>query len=266
MSTEIRVFKASAGLQWLKTGWLIFKTQPATFVFMYLFMVIVALIPIVAPPLQVVVALAAPFLTIGFYLAVITKQQNGSISLADILKPFSMKGRRLHVFRIGLYQLGVVLILTFLGQLLFADVITVMNSAKPNQDQAVLLEKMMSSLNMVDIILFVVAHSIYLMAFAFALPLVFFTGEKRILNAMKQSLLVFHKNMAALGVFSLLAGLLMLSAIPLSLLPLLFIMPIIYIGFFVSFQSIFVDLDKPNNDVNDPVENNHDSHSGRFDA
>ena len=33
MSTQLRIFKADAALKWLKAGWLIFKTQPLTFIF-----------------------------------------------------------------------------------------------------------------------------------------------------------------------------------------------------------------------------------------
>jgi hypothetical protein len=61
MSSKINVFSASAGLQWLKQGWNIFKTQPMTFMFMYIFMIVVALIPLVLPPLQLVAAFTAPF-------------------------------------------------------------------------------------------------------------------------------------------------------------------------------------------------------------
>ncbi len=97
MSTQLRIFKADAGLKWLKAGWLIFKTQPATFIFMHLFIGIVGLLSLFLPLLQVVAALATPFLTAGFYQAVLSKQQGGKIMLADILKPFTAKGKSLRV-------------------------------------------------------------------------------------------------------------------------------------------------------------------------
>ena len=43
MSTQLRIFKADAALKWFKAGWLIFKTQPLTFIFMHLFIGIVGL-------------------------------------------------------------------------------------------------------------------------------------------------------------------------------------------------------------------------------
>jgi hypothetical protein len=268
MSPEYKVFKAAMGIQWLKAGWVIFKTQPMTFVFMYLFIVISALIPLIAPPLQIIAAFASPFLTVGFYMAVISKQQGKNISLADILLPFSAKGRRLNLFRLGLYQMGVVILLTLLADLLFADAFAIMQSASPNQDPDALLNAVLASLSMSDIMLFAIAHSVNLMAFAYALPLVFFKGEARIIKAIQQSLIVFQKNMAPLGVYGLLIALLIVASIPLSMLPLLVIIPLSYISFFVSFQAIFME-DGKRSESHDSVTRDvksTDNNSGRFDA
>jgi uncharacterized membrane protein len=268
MSSKINVFSASAGLQWLKQGWNIFKTQPMTFMFMYIFMIVVALIPLVLPPLQLVAAFTAPFLTIGFYLAVISKQQGKTISLADILKPFSIKGRRLNLFRLGLYQMGAVILLTLLADSLFSETFTLMQQATENHNHEQLLAEVMNTLSIGNIGLFLLAHAVNLMAFAFALPLVFFKGENRILKALGQSLKVFQTNMAPLTVFSLVIGVLMLAAMPLSFVPLLVIMPVAYIGFFCSYQAIFPadDISDNNGQGEKQASQSSEINTGRFDA
>lgn len=268
MSSKINVFSASAGLQWLKQGWNIFKTQPMTFMFMYIFMIVVALVPLVLPPLQLVAAFTAPFLTIGFYLAVISKQQGKTISLADILKPFSIKGRRLNLFRLGLYQMGAVILLTLLADSLFSETFALMQQATENHNHEQLLAEVMNTLSIGNIGIFLLAHAVNLMAFAFALPLVFFKGENRIFKALGQSLKVFQTNMAPLTVFSLVIGVLILAAMPLSFVPLLVIMPVAYIGFFCSYQAIFPADDISDNNGQGEKQTSQSSaiNTGRFDA
>jgi uncharacterized membrane protein len=265
MSANFKVFKAAMGVQWLKAGWEIFKTQPFTFIFMHIFMVVVALIPLVMPPLQLLAAFAAPFLTAGFYLAVLSKQQGQVISLASILAAFSAKGRRLNLFRLGLYQLGVVILLTWGAGILFEEAFTIMQNATPEQSPELLLEAIFASISFTDLAIFIVAHSLNIMAFAFALPIVFFQGETRILKALKQSLQVFFVNMAPLSVYSLLIMMLMIASIPLSILPLLVIMPIAYISFFVSYQAIFMPSQPKESESETQAEQTQTS-SGRFDA
>ncbi|MBE0369495.1 BPSS1780 family membrane protein [Pseudoalteromonas aurantia] len=268
MSSEFRVFKAAMGIQWLKAGWSIFKTQPMTFVFMYIFIIIVALVPLVAPLLQLLAAFASPFLTAGMYMAVLSKQQGKTISLADILAPFSAKGRRLHLFRLGLYQMGAIILLTLLADFLFADAFAIMQEASSTQQPDELINALLASISMSDIMVFAIAHCFNLMAFAYALPLVFFKGETRIFTAITQSLKVFHKNMAPLGVYGLAIALLILASMPLSMIPLLVIIPISYISFFVSFQAIFMPVVKVQSEHDESTETvkQDGNDTGRFDA
>ncbi|CAM4023186.1 BPSS1780 family membrane protein [Pseudoalteromonas byunsanensis] len=265
MSAKFRVFKAAMGVQWLKAGWEIFKMQPMTFIMMYVFMVAVALSPLVAPPLQLIAAFAAPFLTAGFYMAVLSKQQGQVISLASILGAFSAKGRRLHLFRLGLYQLGVVILLTWGAGILFEEALSIMQNASPEQSPEVLISSILATISMTDVILFFIAHSINIMAFAYALPIVFFQGETRITKALGLSLKVFYSNMASLGVYGLLITLLVLASVPLSMIPLLVVMPIAYISFFVSYQAIFIEQQADSDDTKRDIIHKPED-SGRFDA
>jgi len=132
MSIELRVFKAEAGVKWFKAGWLIFKTQPLTFIFMHLFIGVVGLLSLFLPFLQIIAALATPFLTAGFYQAVLTKQQGGKIILADILKPFSAKGNRMGLLRLALYQMAAGVLMALLANGLFGEAVAIMSD--PNVD------------------------------------------------------------------------------------------------------------------------------------
>ncbi|KZN32618.1 hypothetical protein N474_03530 [Pseudoalteromonas luteoviolacea CPMOR-2] len=275
MSAEFRTFKAGFGVNWLKAGWVIFKTQPMTFMMMYIFLVVVGLFPFVLPNpiVQMLCALAGPFLTVGFYNAVVNLQSGKSIMLADILQPFSAKGQRLNLFRLGLYQLGVALLLGVAMTLLFEPVVSAMQNHSPDQDMNAVMAEIAAAISFSDIAIFVALQSLAMMAFAYALPLIFFKKQANILAAMKQSLKVFYYNMAPLSVFGGIVALMVIASAPLSLIPLIFIMPIVYIGFFVSFQAIFSEQimtkakDDQNSDDDDQQPKTEQvGQTGRFDA
>lgn len=262
MSTQLRIFKADAGLKWFKAGWLIFKIQPATFIFMHLFIAIVGLVSLLSPLLQVAAAFATPFLTAGFYQAVLTKQQGGKIMLADVLKPFSAKGNRLGLVRLALYQMGAGILMALLASGLFKDAFALMS--QPGLDASVAIEQVIQSISGYSVVLFLIAMTVYIMAFAYALPLVYFSKEQRILVALKQSLMAFYHNLFSLGIFGIICALLMALSAFLSFLPLLILMPICYISFFVSYQAIFMPVVPPSDDKN--VTPLSDESNGRFDA
>ena len=263
MSIELRVFKADAGLKWFKAGWLIFKTQPLTFIFMHLFIGIIGLLSLFLPFLQILAAIATPFLTAGFYQAVITKQQGGKIMLADILKPFTNKGNRMGLLRLALYQMAAGVLMALLAGGLFSEAIAIMSD--PSVDPNVALQQVVDSISMANLVLFLIALSVYLTAFSYAVPLVYFNQQKRILEVLKSSFMVFYYNMASLSVYGAIVAGLMIASMFLSFLPLLILMPICYISFFVSYQAIFMPIVPPaGSKPSAPQQHNNDR--GRFDA
>jgi hypothetical protein len=70
--------------------------------------------------------------------------------------------------------------------------------------------------------------------------------------------------MAPLTVFGAVVAMLMLLCIPMSLVPLIVVMPIAYIGFFVSFQAIVSTSQPPA--PSDDGSSQSQTQSGRFDA
>lgn len=237
MAIELKVFKAQSGLEWFKAAWKIFKSQPGTFIFMHIFIILVGVIPFVIPLLQIPAALAAPFLIAGFYRAVLAKLQGQKIMLSDILKPFSEKGARLGLFRLGLYQMAAGILLALASNFLFEDALLLLQENAQNPELVV--EQFIAAIQPANVIIFISLIAVYMMAFAFAVPLVYFKKKQAIFEVIKASLMSFWHNFAALGVFGGILSILILISSLLSLIPLLIVMPISYIAFFIAYQAIF---------------------------
>ncbi len=266
MAIELRKFKPNSAVQWFKAGWQIFKTQPLTFVMMHLFIIVVGLIAFMMPVLNVAASLLTPFLMAGFYQAVVAKQLGQKIVLADVLKPLSNKGHRLGLFRLGLYQVGAGLLLALLSSSLFTESITMLSEKDMSNPAHV--SAFIESLNMGSIVLFFTAFSVYLMAFAYAVPLVYFKQNTKLFEVFKASLAVFYHNIGAMTVFGLISAVLIVASAPLSLIPLLVFVPICYISFFVSFQAIFmpvIESAAPQSNTPDEQSQSRDDNSS-FDA
>ncbi|CCQ09790.1 hypothetical protein PALB_6380 [Pseudoalteromonas luteoviolacea B = ATCC 29581] len=272
---QFRKIDASAGAQWLKEAWAVFKLQPFTFIMMHVFIIVVGLLPLLAPVLNVAASLIAPFLTIGFYQAVIKKQQRQDMQLADILAPLFNKGHRRAVLHLAMCQVIAALLISVIAQYLFADMIKVFVESDAAMDSAILLEQLVASFHFSHFVVFLFIMMLNYSAFAYSLPLVFF-HKTPLFTAIKMSLQVFLANVGALSVFGAIVAFLMVISIPLQMLPLLIIMPVAYIGFFIGFQAIF----KCDTVHSDPVEfssvgdlgtktkktdKNYSDH-GRFDA
>lgn len=262
MAIEIRIFKAKAGVNWFKAGWELFKTQPGTFIGMHLFLATISLIAFVIPLIQIPAALAVPSFTAGFYKAMLLRQQGEKIELFDLFKPFSDKARRVMLFRLGLYQMAGGLLIAMLSSWLFQDVITVLEQSSANPELAA--QQMVDAIQLSNVIVFIAALFVYLMAFAFTIPLVYFTQTNSILETMKASILVFWHNMAPIAMFHLIATGLMVVAAFLSLIPLIIFLPIIYAGFFISFQAMFLSNIVHENEPQAAANPAHDN--DRFDA
>ncbi len=260
MTIELRVFKAKSGVSWFKSGWQIFKTQPSTFIFMYLFIIIVGLLPISLSFLHIPAALAMPFLMAGFYAAVLKKQQGQPIMLSDIVKPFSNTEVRLSLLRLGLYQMAMGLLFAMAIGWLFQDAFLLIEQNIKDPEKA--SELFLAALKPESIILFVCLLGVYLMAFAYAVPMVYFQKQCRIFEVIKVSLLAFWHNIAPLSLFGGIVALLFFISFPLSLIPLLVVIPVSYIGFFVSFQAIFADFNEEKQDQTD----NESNSDGQFSA
>lgn len=262
MAIEIRKYSASFGAKWFKAGAQLFMTKPFTFSMMYLFIAILGLVSFLTPLLQIPVALAAPFLFAGFYAAALKRQQGQNIALADILNGFSNKERRISLFRLAIYQMGAGVLLSLASSALFADIIAVLNDA--NMDVETAQQQLAELFNPMSALIFFLLYSLYLAAFAFAVPLVYFGGHQRIMSVLKASLAAFFTNFGAMAIFGAIITVLMVLSALLSFIPLLLVLPIWYISLFIAFQAMFM----PNLATlsNEPQQVDKPADDGRFDA
>jgi uncharacterized membrane protein len=257
-----KTIKASMGIVWLKDAWALFKLQPFTFITMYLFILTVSLLPFLSPVLNVAASLVLPFLVIGFYQVVLKKQSGKSAQLSDVMAPLFEKGNRRPVLHLAMCQVVVALIISLIAQMLFSDMFAVIADAGESVDTAKLFADMAEQFNLGSFLLFVGVLVVNYAAFAFALPLVFFK-KYPLMSAIQASLAVFFSNIGALSVFGGVIAFLIVLSVPLQLLPMLVIMPMTYIGFFLAFKSIFsFEVETPNTQPSDK----QDTQSGHFDA
>ena len=123
----------------------------------------------------------------------------------------------------------------------------------------------LSQLSLPAVFGLVLLKTLVTMAFAYALPLLFFVPSMGILQAIQLSLQAFYRHVVPMTVYGLcLFGLFLLSA-PLSFIPLIVIMPLISISFFISFQDIFAHLLKDEASETSAQETT-DTDSGTFSA
>jgi uncharacterized membrane protein len=273
MSIEIRLFKAQTGLNWFKAGWELFKCQPGTFISMHLLIGLLSLVALLSPILQLPATLLMPFITAGFYHAMLMRQQGQKIEIFDLFKPLTAVGRRLMLFRLGLYHLFGGLVLAFVTGSLFQGLSEPINAylnAVEAQNAALVevhAKQILASIQMSDVIVLFAALSFYTCCFAYTIPLIYFSQNNSILACIKASLLVFWHNAGALTVFGLISAALIVFSAFLSFIPLLVIMPILYLGFFVSFQAMFMPSISANKEQgDDALQNNDHPNNDRFDA
>lgn len=261
---QMRVYKASEGVNWFKAGFKLFQAQPFTFIFMHLFIAVMGLIAMVIPFLQIPAALITPFLMAGFYQAVHQRQQGNTIILADVTKPLFTKGKRMMLFRLGLWQLGAGIVLSVIAAQLFGDVLAILSDPNLQPEQA--LNQLSQAFSPLNVVLLGGLIALYATAFAFAVPLIYFTQQQQILPVIKASFVALYRNMAALSVYGLICISLILLCAVLSFIPILLVMPICYISFFVVFQAIFQPPEVEQNTPEPPTQLPPSKDNGRFDA
>lgn len=245
MSHQIRRFKAVAGLNWLLAAWHLFKQNPGVFILMYLFIMVVSVIAGVVPMLAIPITLLVSFFTAGYYNAMLKAQQGQKIDIDELFKPLMEKGNRLALFRLGIYQILGATLLMFLSSFLFEGMQEPFeNMMKAIEVQNIDLQakyqaELVAAFRFSDLVVYLFSFAIYSMLFAYTIPLVFFKQSNGILDALQLSFRAFGVNAMPLTVFGIVAAVLMVISAFLFLLPLVVLLPILYIGFFISFQDMF---------------------------
>ncbi|MCC5451494.1 MULTISPECIES: hypothetical protein [Gammaproteobacteria] len=223
----IRRVSAAASIAWLKNAWGIFKQYPIVFVQMILLTLALSVLASLHEITLIIAVLASPFITAGFYRAVLGVQQQQKISIDWLFQPFKEPATR----RILL----VIAALNFLISIPLAqfrvDVFATMQLAQESPDGAAGYSW--------SLLLLLIATLITAMLFAYAVAIAYFLKEQRIFTILQASFIACWRNIPALVSFGLLSLLLIILTVPTFFLGLIVVMPVLHIAFFLSFNELF---------------------------
>lgn len=223
----IRRVKAATAIDWLKQAWDIFKQYPFVFIQMILLTLVLTFLASLNAITLILGVLASPFLTAGFYKAVVGVQQQQKIGIDWLFKPFTEAAtRRILVLIASLNFLVSVPLVQFREQ-----IFTAMKQAQDSgvQDPALGWQ----------VVLLLIGLVLSTMLFAYAVAIAYFLKEQRITLILQASFIACWRNLAALALFGLLSLALIALTIPTMLLGLIVVVPILHIAFFLSFNELF---------------------------
>jgi len=223
----IRRVVATTAIAWLKQAWEIFKQAPFVFVQMILLTLVLTFLATLHPITLVLGVLASPFLTAGFYNAIVGVQQKQTISIDWLFKAFKESACRRILMLIASANFFISVPLVHFREQLF----TAMNQAAETgvQDPAMTWQ----------LLLLMLGTLLISMLFAYAVAIAYFLKEQRISLILQASFLACWRNMPALGLFGLLSLGLIVLTIPTMLLGLIVVVPVLHIAFFLSFNELF---------------------------
>lgn len=216
----IRRAPAKAALEWLKQGWLLMRAQLLLLMLFWL-MLSVSLLGLVHPLLAVVSTLLSPFLMAGFYDGIVRAQQQKPLTLSTLWQPLKEGLHRAAFIRLAALNI----LFSIPSQLLI-------------QQQMPLWETGQADL----LVLFalVAMAAINAMLFAYAVPVIYFLREQRLLPVLQASFMACWRNVPALTVYGVLSVLLVLTGPFTMMISLILVLPWLAISFFLSFREFFV--------------------------
>jgi uncharacterized membrane protein len=216
----IRQRPALAAVFWIKQGWRLFVQAPWLWIQLLAFTLLVNLFASMHPLLTVAAFFLNPFLTAGLYKSMAGVQRGETVGFSWLFKPLQEPVYRQVFLQLAALNLLLAIPLSMFGQHL-------------------VLQLTEQSLNVVQLLVFVAAYGLVWMMFTYAVAVLYFLPEKRLLPALQASLIACWRNIVPLLLFALLAFGLALLTIPTMLLGMVVVMPLVSIAFFISFQDIF---------------------------
>ncbi|KKO47443.1 hypothetical protein WG68_01230 [Arsukibacterium ikkense] len=224
----IRRVSATASLQWLKAAWQLFKQTPAVFVAMFLLTAAIGLLLAQHQLSAIVGVFLSPFLTAGFYKAVVGAQQQQKIGIDWLFQPLAEPAcRRVLIMIAALNYLLTTPLMSFHQHLY--QTMSVAIEARAGIDAIVLLQ----------LVLMVALFALVFMLFAYAVAIAYFLKEQRIVLVLQASFIACWRNVGALLIFGLLSIALVLLTLPTFFLGLIVVAPLLNIAFFLSFNDLF---------------------------
>lgn len=233
----------ASAMAWIKQAWQLFLINPGLFIAVNLVLVLIGILAAV-PVIGMVILFVLPFLQAGFYSMIVAAQQQKPLEFAMLWKPFQIAEIRAPLIRMAAAQL-----ICSLPALYFMEQLV----AQWNVGQVDLLQ----------VLLVVVCHTINLMLFAYAVPIIYFLRENRIYPVIQASVTACWRNVLPLTLFAVLSVSIILTAIvfisllsqlapilgQILIVPAIVVMiPVFAIAFFLSFSEFFaliVSKDQP---------------------
>lgn len=224
----IRRVSATASLRWLKAAWQLFKQAPAVFIAMFLLSTGIVVLLSMNQLTAIVGIFLSPFLTAGFYKAVVGAQQQQKIGIDWLFQPLMEPAcRRIFVTIAALnYLLSVPLI--SIHQHLYQTMSAAFD-AQAGIEAAVLLQ----------LLLAVALFLLKFMLFAYAVAIAYFLKEQRFWLVLQTSFVACWRNIAALLIFGVLSIALVMLTIPTFFIGIIVVAPLLNIAFFLSFNDLF---------------------------
>lgn len=223
----IRRVKATTAIEWLKQAWDIFKQYPFVFIQIILLTLVLTFLASLNAITLILGVLASPFLTAGFYKAVVGVQQQQKIGIDWLFKPFMEAACRRILILIASLNFLISVPLVQFREKIFAAMTLAKDSGV--QDPAITWQ----------LLLLIIGLILSTMLFAYAVAIAYFLKEQRISLILQASFIACWRNMAALALFGLLSLGLILLTIPTMLLGLVVVVPVLHIAFFLSFNELF---------------------------
>jgi uncharacterized membrane protein len=224
----IRRVSATASLQWLSAAWQLFKQTPLVFMAMFLLTASMSFLLQLNQLTMVVWVFLNPFLTAGFYKAIVGVQQQQKVTVDWVFKPLAEPACRLILLSIGaLKVLLLTPLISFQQQLM--------------QPMSVAIENQSATDITItwQLVLLVALFSLVFMLFAYAVAIAYFLKEQRILAVLQASFIASWRNVSALLIFGLLSMALVLLTLPTFFIGLVVVLPLLNIAFFLSFNDVF---------------------------
>jgi uncharacterized membrane protein len=236
--TEIRRIPASAGLDWYKQGWELFKAYPAMLVILFLTLFVlyfvVGMIPLLG---ALIIALASPALTGGYFLALQHAAAGKDPTFEHLFRAFNDPERRNPMLVLGIVALGAQIVMGLISIALIGSSIGTIFALGGMEHGAMIGMGSLALVFLAMLANLIIAVALWLALF-FATPLVMLDRVAPI-DALKLSLRANLSNFMPWLVFSLiLIPLTVVAMIPFGL-GLLILFPIVGAAIFRAYEQTF---------------------------
>ncbi len=216
----IRRVPMQAALTWLSKAWELFRVAPSTLIAMVAFTTVLSLLAQLNPILGIMLVLANPFLTAGFYKTIVLLQRQQPVNFQLIFSVFKEERyRRIFIRLAGANLLANIPLMLLAAQLM-------------EQAQAGAVEPL-------TLFLLAAVLSLVFMLFAYAVAIAYFLNEQRLQAILTASLTACWRNVGALTLFGLLSIALAFLGIATLGFALIVIVPLLQVAFFLSFSALF---------------------------